>query len=183
MLEIRNPGDPNGQINYTYTTDRPIKAGEPSTVYPFINELTITIDKVLQAAKEQITCMDEDQAWEMMYECVKMMRGHGTPKPQNKREGDAFREMSFNYFTRYADHIIPEIINEVHKKYGKDYLVGCLTPGDMLSSAKEQVISSAWLYISARKDGDEERMFACAKQLIAANSNQKLVDEFMKEIT
>lgn len=182
MLEIVNPGGTKDEVSYTYKTDRPIIAGEPSTVYPFINELTLTIDKVLQAAKEQITGMDESRAWEMMYECVKMMHGHGKPDKQINREGDAFREMSFNYFTQYADYLVPEIINEIEKKYGKDYLVGCLNPGDMMSSAKEQVISSAWLYISARKDRDEERMFACAKQLIAANCNQKLVDEIMKEI-
>lgn len=184
MLEIRNPGGMNGKVSYSYVTDCPIIPGDPATVYRFMNELTITIDQVLQAAQKEITRMDEGRAWDMLYECVKMIRGPITTGEQKKREYDAsLREMSFNYFTQYADYLIPDIINEIYKKYGKEYLASCLTPGDMMSSAKEQVISSAWLYISARKDADEERMFACAKQLIAASNNQKLVGEIMNEIT
>lgn len=179
MLTIVHTGDTNSDISYQYTTSNPIKPGTTETAMAFLNELTMVIDKLLRATEDKITGMEAESAWDAIINNIMLLRGKGNRNGKKAIAED--RAANFAYFTTYADMIIPNIIREIHQKYGKEYLVSCLTTGDLISSAKEEKISSAWLYMNAKEENDEDRMFACAKRLIAAYTNQRLV-ETMKEI-
>jgi hypothetical protein len=171
MLTIIN--DASNNVSFTYTKDTPIVKGRATE--EFIEELYQTIDSVLRQAKEKITGVDEETAWDMLY---KYTRKEATVLPEDGEQ----RKMSFNYFIKYADYIVPGIIREIEEKYGKDRLVDTITKGDLAASAQEKVLDCAWMYMNAMDQKDEDLMFACAKQLVAANYNKMLLSTVMNEI-
>ena len=173
--------DENQEIRFTYTQNRPIIQGEAAQ--DFLNELAITIDSVLRQAKTKITGLDADKAWDMLYNCVKSV-SYSTPArrktdaPHNKEQ----KKMEFNYFVQYSDLIVPGIYNEIEEKYGKETLARSITRGDLAASAHEKVLDCAWMYINAKNELNEELMFACAKQLIAARNNENLIGAVLDEV-
>lgn len=172
MLTIIN--DMNKDVSFTYTQEKPIVKGEATE--EFIKELAVTINGVLRQAQEKITGIDENTAWEMLYKSAR-----GSIQPVTVENGEQ-RKMSFNYFVKYADYIVPGIIREIEEKYGKDLLSRSITKGDLASSVHEKVLDCAWLYMNAMDQQNEELMFACAKQLVAANYNKMLLSTVMSEI-
>lgn len=172
MLTIIN--DMNKDVSFTYTQDKPIVKGEAAE--EFIRELAVTVNGVLRQAKEKITGIDENAAWDMLYQYA---RNSGQVMPADNGEQ---RKMSFNYFVKYADYIVPGIIKEIEEKYGKERLTRSISKGDLASSAHEKVLDCAWLYMNAMDQKDEELMFACAKQLVAANYNKMLLSTVMSEM-
>lgn len=173
--------DDNQEIRYTYTQNRPIIPGEATQ--DFLNELAVTIDSVLRQAKSQITGIDADKAWDMLYTCVKNVNytapaRRKTDVQPNKDQ----KKMEFNYFVQYSDLIVPGLYNEIEEKYGKENLARCVSRGDLAASAHEKVLDCAWMYINAKNELNEELMFACAKQMIAARNNENLIGALLDEV-
>ena len=147
----------------------------------FLNELAITIDSVLRQAKNNITGIDAERAWDMLYSCVKSI--NGAPVQEYIEQPDAEqKKMNFNYFVQYSDFIVPGIIQEIEEKYGKERLASSISRGDMAASAHEKVLDCAWLYITAKNEQNEEMMFAWAKQLLAAHNNEVLIETMLNDI-
>ena len=176
MLTIIKESDK--KVSFVYTTQKPIVKG--ASADEFIHELAESVNGVLAQAEDRITGMDVRASWERLYSHARGLNNTSVPREEKQKKHE--REMNFAYFAQYSEFIIPGIISEIYKKYGQDYISHCVSHGDMSASLYEKIIDSAWLYYCAKEEGNEEMMFACAKQLVAAQSNKALIETIMNEI-
>ena len=180
MITIRK--DRNQKISYEYDPGKPVVKGQSNE--EFIYELAVTIDSVLRQAEPDITGVDPGTAWNMLISCVKNFGYPGInqdPNPDTNQQMEN-KQLSYNYFLQYADYMVPGVIREIEKKYGRDYLSECVTKDDMLSSIDEKVTECAWLYMGAREKNEEDLMFAYAKQLFAARNNSFIFQTVLSEM-
>lgn len=169
--------DCDNKVSFAYTTNEPIVKGKSAE--DFLMELAVSVNSVLRQAKEKITGMDLRESWQRLYACAESINNVVPAHPEKDMKD---KKKNFAYFMQYADFIVPGIITEIYEKYGQEHLGKCVSHGDMYASAQEKVVDCAWLYVNAKEENDEELMFACAKQLVAAQSNKALVETVLKEI-
>ena len=174
--------DPTGNVNFSYMANGVIPMETKSLLQEeFIGELTYVIDCVLKQAETKITGLKTEDAWKLINACAYRMHNQAE-NPVNNMERKSFTDMDFELFMQQADTIVPGVVDEIERRYGYERLSKAVTPGDIISSIQEKMTDCAWLYLKAKNAGNQELMFACAKQLYAAKNNQYVVSTILDEL-
>ncbi len=175
--------DQAGNVNFSYVANGIIPTENKGALQEeFIGELTYMIDNVLQQAQSKIIGLAPEDAWDLVIKCANRMRENKADADTRDLNQDGFTRIDFEVFLQKADQIVPSVISEIEKRYGQEELSKAVAPDDILSSIKEKMVDCTWLYLKAKRAGNQKMMFECAKQLYAAKNNQFVISTLLDEM-